>query len=261
MDKVNLEDTLRSFDAGEEDHSMTEPTRVANTVAIWMLVVCAFLFLSVHAVSLIWMIRTVNEVPTAGELIETVVDYQFDNGIAEPVLSPDDPLLAARKVLLTTGVNQRIARDVTARLLLLDRIDPDSPIDLYLSTPGGWEDGLFTIIDAMYLIDAPVNTWAIGGCYSAGALILAAGTGTRYATTNSIIMVHTSFDDSEEPYSYDRLSLARYEEMWKSTADIPEEWFPMTSYDAYYLTPEEAKEMGLVDEIVMTSGAGEGHAP
>jgi ATP-dependent Clp protease protease subunit len=139
---------------------------------------------------------------------------------------------------------------VAARLLYLNAVDPHRPIDLYLSTQGGWIDSAFTIIDAMELIHAPVNTWAIGGCYSAGALILAAGTGRRYATANAVLMIHASLDeDSKRPYSYERLALERYERVWRQRADLPDDWFPMVGGEEYYLSPQEALQFHLVDEI------------
>ena len=111
-------------------------------------------------------------------------------------------------------------------------------------------DSAFTIIDAMQLIDAPVNTWAIGGCYSAGALILAAGTGRRYATPNAVLMIHASLDeDTKQSYSYERLALQRYERVWRGARQLPDAWFPMVGGEEYYLSPQEALEFKMIDEI------------
>jgi ATP-dependent Clp protease protease subunit len=111
-------------------------------------------------------------------------------------------------------------------------------------------DSAFTIIDTMQLIEAPVNTWAIGGCYSSGALILAAGTGRRFATPNAVLMIHASLDEeSKESYSYERLALQRYERIWKRRAQLPDAWFPMIGGEEYYLSPQEALDFKLIDEI------------
>jgi len=183
-------------------------------------------------------------------LIEEVVDEYLSANPREPELRSDDPVLKSRKILVTSNINEYTAKDVATRLLYLNALDPHRPIDLYLSTQGGWIDSAFTIIDAMELIHAPVNTWAIGGCYSAGALILAAGTGRRYATPNAVLMIHASLDeDSKRPYSYERLALQRYERIWRERADLPDEWFPMVGGEEYYLSPQEALQFKLIDEI------------
>lgn len=183
-------------------------------------------------------------------LIEEVVDEYMSANPREPELRGDDPVLKSRKILVTSNINEYTAKDVATRLLYLNALDPHRPIDLYLSTQGGWIDSAFTIIDAMNLIHAPVNTWAIGGCYSAGSLILAAGTGRRYATPNAVLMIHASLDeDSKRPYSYERLALQRYERIWREHADLPDEWFPMVGNEEYYLSPQEALQFKLIDEI------------
>jgi ATP-dependent Clp endopeptidase proteolytic subunit ClpP len=184
------------------------------------------------------------------DLVQDVVDEYLSANPHVPELRADDPLLKSRKILITSNINEFTANEVAARLLYLNSVDPRRPIDLYLSTQGGWVDSAFTIIDAMDLIEAPVNTWAIGGCYSAGALILAAGTGRRYAAQNSLLMVHASLDeDTKRAFSYEHLALDRYERIWRERAKLPDEWFPMTGGEEYYLSPDEALEFKLIDEI------------
>jgi len=185
-----------------------------------------------------------------GSIAESVIDEVLSSIPSEPALRADDPLIASRQILVTENINERTAKSVAARLLYMDALDHKRPIDLYLSTQGGWVDSAFTIIDAMQLISAPVNTWAIGGCYSSGALILAAGTGRRFATANAVLMIHASLDeDTKESYSYEHLALARYEHVWKTRAQLPEDWFPMVGGEEYYLSPQEALQFHLVDEI------------
>ena len=191
-------------------------------------------------------------------VIEQVVDEYLAGVPSEPALRPDDPLLASRTILVTANINERTAKDVAARLLYLNAVDGRRPIDLYLSTQGGWVDSAFTIIDVMDQISAPVNTWAIGGCYSAGALILAAGTGRRYATPNAVLMIHASLDeDTKESYSYERLALDRYERVWREHAVLPADWFPMVGGEEYYLSPDDALRFKLIDEIAAPHGGKE----
>jgi len=183
-------------------------------------------------------------------VVQGVVDEYLSANPHVPELRADDPLLKSRKILITSNINEFTANEVAARLLYLGAADPHRPIDLYLSTEGGGGDSAFTIIDAMELIDAPVNTWAIGGCYSAGALILAAGTGRRYATADAVLMVHASLDeDTKRPYSYERLALQRYERVWREHAALPDDWFPLVGDEEYYLSAQEALQFRLIDEI------------
>ncbi|MDX2168106.1 MAG: ATP-dependent Clp protease proteolytic subunit [Deltaproteobacteria bacterium] len=191
-----------------------------------------------------------NALSDPGTIAESVIDELLASVPEEPALRPDDPLIASRQILVTANINERTAKNVAARLLYMDALDHKRPIDLYLSTQGGWVDSAFTIIDTMQLIDAPVNTWAIGGCYSSGALILAAGTGRRFATPNAVLMIHASLDEeTKESYSYERLALQRYERIWKRRAQLPEAWFPMVGGEEYYLSPQEALDFKLIDEI------------
>jgi ATP-dependent Clp protease protease subunit len=183
-------------------------------------------------------------------LIEQIVDEYLAASPFEPTLRADDPLLKSRTIIVTSNINEYTAKEVVTRLFYLNALDSQRPIDLYLSTQGGWVDSAFTIIDAMEMIQAPVNTWAIGGCYSAGALILAAGTAKRYATANAVLMIHASLDEDEKrPYSYERLALERYERVWRERADLPDDWFPMVGGEEYYLSPQQALEFKLIDEI------------
>lgn len=200
------------------------------------------------------VIRSLTAIETAltdpAPIAEAVVDEVVAALPAEPVLRADDPLIASRQILVTASINERSAKSVAARLLYMNALDPHRPIDLYLSTQGGWVDSAFTIIDAMQLIDAPVNTWALGGCYSSGTLILAAGTGRRYATPNAVLMVHASLDpSSRDSFSYERLALQRYERIWRRRASLPDAWFPMVDGREYYLSPQEALDFKLIDEI------------
>jgi ATP-dependent Clp endopeptidase proteolytic subunit ClpP len=190
-------------------------------------------------------------IPDLSETLSDFVDDQIDAGEESPVFDVNEPLLRARKVLLFHDVNSRTAKDVSARLLYLSQVDPGSPIDLYISTQGGWEDNAFAIIDTMRTIAAPVNTWAVGGCYSAGVLILTAGTGRRYATEDSVLMIHANLERPEgDAYSYPPLAQQRYERVYKETAALPPAWYPMTTDEQYYLAPAEALKMKLIDEIV-----------
>jgi ATP-dependent Clp protease protease subunit len=217
--------------------------------------------MAAQTVALVWLLVSSARQPDAlpGALAD-YLDARINAGIDDPALKPDDPLLRSRTILLFHDVNSYTAKDVSARLLYLNAVDPKAPITLYISTQGGWSDSAFTIIDTIRTITAPVNTWAVGGCYSSGALILAAATGQRYATDDAVLMIHTNMDDSSEAQSYERLSRERYERVFRETTKLPADWYPMTNNQERYLDPKLALEYQLVDEVVPVWTANGGRA-
>ena len=207
------------------------------------------LLLAAEIAAFLWLASSYSRsAPKIGDALSNFIDDQIDAGWQDPVLSAADPLLRERKILLFQDVNARTAKDVSARLMYLDSLDPKAPIDLYISTQGGWTDNAFTIIDTIRTLSAPVNAWAVGGCYSAGALILASATGRRYATEDAMLMIHASMDDSGEDDA--RMDRERYEAAWKSTTTIPAAWYPLTGDEEHYLSPKEALQYHLIDAIV-----------
>jgi len=184
-----------------------------------------------------------------GTNVSDRVDTEIEAGFEAPILATDDPLLAARTIVVTHGINERTAADVIARLVVLDAREPGVPIDLVMSTQGGWVDAAFAIVDVMQNLGSPVNTWAVGGCYSAGTLIVAAGTGHRVASEHALLMVHANLDDPSDDGTWESLEQARYEALWRRVANLPEEWYPMTFDRTHYLGPDDAVRYGLVDEV------------
>ena len=229
---------------------MSDASKVLGALGIWIAACVLFVLLAVQTAGVIWLASIAEAYRNPDEIVDDLVDTQIESGFEDVRLDPADPLLAQRKIVITNTINERTAKDVVNRLFYLDSLDDTSPIDLHISTQGGWPDAAFTLVDAMRMIDAPVNTWAMGGCYSAGAVILAAGTGRRYSTDRAIIMVHTNLVDSTEPFSYGRLDRARYEGFWREVANLPTRWYPMTGEAVYYLSPDEALEFDIVDEVL-----------
>lgn len=181
-------------------------------------------------------------------LVQTWVDAEVDAGAAARPIDPADPLLAQRLIVITSSINERTAAHVIPRLHYLARLDPEAPIDLLVSTTGGWRDSAFAIIDTMRGIPAPVNTWAVGGCYSAGTLLVAGGTGTRTATPDALLMVHANLEASDEPFAQEQRELVREERFWKEHARLPGDW-ALDSDSSYYLTADEAQQFGIVDTV------------
>ncbi len=100
--------------------------------------------------------------------------------------------LAKNRILFVSeGVSDVMAAQLSAMLLYLDNEDHENPIEMYIHSNGGHVTGLANIYDVMQMIKAPIKTVCIGKCYSAAAVLLAAGTkGMRYAFKNSSVMIH-----------------------------------------------------------------------
>lgn len=191
---------------------------------------------------------------TAGDTLWAIdygVDRLIENGLIKPHIDYDDPVLnESRTIIITEGINEKTSKEVVSKLLYLNQMNANEPINLIVKTIGGWQDDAFLIVDTMMLIDAPVNTISLGGSHSAGAIILAGGTGIRKASINSLIMIHTLDESWDEDYSYDLVSRNRMESFWRSQGNLPEEFYPMDEEKEYYLTPEEALKYNLIDEII-----------
>lgn len=177
-------------------------------------------------------------------------DYLADSGNQVPHGSHDRALLAHRTVVLTRDVNANAAHHVIGSLLLLEKAAPGKPIELWIRTNGGWSEDAFAIIDVMETISSPVTTIAMGSTSSAGAMILAAGTGGRKALPNAVVMVHDNLSEDKGEYSLGRAERATELAFWKRTAKLPSDWFTQKGDFSYFLNAEQAMEFGLVDEIV-----------
>lgn len=189
------------------------------------------------------------------DYFETMSDTQIEAGFEDTVLARDDALLERRVIVITTAINERTAKDVISRLLVLDALDPNAPIDLYVTTQGGWLDSAFAVIDVIDSLHAPVNTIGVGGVYSAGAMIAAAGSGRRVARGNALFMVHANLPETQNEGSVEALEKQRIERFWRSRARLPESWFPLTGEDEHFLSAADAQRYGIVDEVLAPRAA------
>ncbi len=178
-----------------------------------------------------------------------IVDVLVAAGLEFAVSPVDAELLTHRKIVITTDINASSAQRTIRALLLLDSISSTAPIDLYIRTEGGWVSDAFGIIDVIENITAPVNTHAIGGTHSSGAMILASGTGTRYGYPYSSIMFHAGLYADDDKYSEDRLDNARLIQFWKQNSSVPQEWITGEKDETFFLDPDEALKYGLIDQI------------
>lgn len=169
-------------------------------------------------------------------------------------------LLRKRIIFLGTAIDDQVANSVVAQLLYLDGEDPDSDILMYINSPGGVIYAGLAIYDAMQLVNADVRTYCVGAARSMGTVLLTAGAkGKRYALPSSTIHMHQPLGGAQgqatdvEIHAREILRLKdQLREIIADTTGQPYDRVAQDSDRDFYLTAEEAKEYGLVDEIVST---------
>ncbi|MFP4622723.1 MAG: ATP-dependent Clp protease proteolytic subunit [Gemmatimonadota bacterium] len=167
-------------------------------------------------------------------------------------------LLMDRIIFLGTPINDDVANLVIAQLLFLQADDPDRDIFLYINTPGGSVYAGLAIYDTVQYLTAPVNTMCMGMAASMGALLLAAGAeGKRSALPNSRIMIHQPSGGSQGTaadieiqaqeilYARERLNHILADHTGQPVEKIQED----VDRDRF-MSPTEAREYGLIDNVV-----------
>ena len=167
-------------------------------------------------------------------------------------------LLKERIIFLTGQINDNVASLITAQLLFLEAEDPKKEIYLYINSPGGLVTAGLGIYDTMQYIKPEISTLCIGQAASMGSFLLAAGTkGKRFSLPNSRIMVHqpsAGFQGQAtdiEIHANEVLALKkRLNEIYsKHTGQSTDDIKKALERDNF-MTPESAKEFGLIDEVV-----------
>ncbi len=169
-------------------------------------------------------------------------------------------LLKERIIFLSGPVMDQVANSIIAQLLFLDHEDQKKDIKLYLNTPGGSVTAGLAIYDTMQHIKSPVSTICVGMAASMGAVLLAAGQkGKRYALPNSEILLHQVMGGVEGQAVEIEIT-ARHiikikdklnQILVKHTGQKLDKIEKDTDRD-FYLTAQEAKEYGLIDQIIKT---------
>ena len=174
-------------------------------------------------------------------------------------------LLRERIIMLGTPINDQIANLMVAQLLYLAREDPTKPIRLYINCPGGQVYSGMAIYDTMQQVECPVSTVAVGFTASFGTVLLSAGTkGMRYALPNATIHMHQPIggatgqasDIAIQANEILRLRKSLNEILSEHTGQLVEKIEEDTDRDIF-MTAEEAKDYGLVDEVLDISDKGE----
>ena len=168
-------------------------------------------------------------------------------------------LLKERIIFLTGTVQDEVSSLITAQLLFLESENPNKDISIYINSPGGLVTSGLAIYDTIQYIRPAVATLCIGQAASMGSLLLAAGTeGQRFALPNSRIMLHQPSGGFQgqatdiEIHAKEILALRRrlndiYVKHTNQAIDIIEKNLERDKF----MTPEEAKEFGIVDDVVV----------
>ena len=167
-------------------------------------------------------------------------------------------LLLDRIVFLGTEVTAEVANAIIAQLLFLESEDPEKPIHLYINSPGGDVTAGLVIYDTMNYINAPVATLCSGRAMSMGAVLLAGGEkGMRTALPHSSILIHQPLGGVRGQASDIEIHAREILRLRKLLTGILVEHsgqpFERVSSDCerdFFMTPEEALEYGLIDQIV-----------
>ncbi len=167
-------------------------------------------------------------------------------------------LLKDRIIFIGGGIGDETANLVIAQLLFLEAEDPERDIHLYINSPGGAVTAGLAIYDTMQYVRAGISTFCVGQAASMGALLLACGTpGKRIALPNSRIMIHQPWGGVQGQATdidiqarellkiRERLNVILSEHIGVSLEQIAKD----TDRD-YYMSGEEAREYGIVDQVV-----------
>lgn len=166
-------------------------------------------------------------------------------------------LLKDRIIFLGDTIEDHVANLIIAQLLFLESEDPDKDIQLYINSPGGVVTSGMAIYDTMQYLRAPVSTICIGQAASMGAVLLAAGAkGKRYGLPNSRIMIHQGSGgfrgNTPDVEIQMREMLHLTDRLIHILADHTGQTHEKVKRDSerdYFMSAEEAKTYGLIDEV------------
>jgi ATP-dependent Clp protease, protease subunit len=170
-------------------------------------------------------------------------------------------LLKDRIVMLSDEVNHVTASLVIAQMLFLEADDPDKDILFYINSPGGSVTSGFAIFDTMQYVKCDVSTICIGMAASMGAFLMAAGTkGKRFALPNSEILIHQPLisgglggQASDIKIHADQIikTRSKLNQILSEKTGQPLDKIERDTDRDFYMSAEEAKEYGIVDDIMV----------
>lgn len=166
-------------------------------------------------------------------------------------------LLKDRIIFIKGVFDQNMADAVTAQLLFLESSDSEKDIYLYINSPGGHVDAMFSILDVIDYVKPDICTIAYGTAASAASFILCAGTkGKRFALKNSSIMLHElsggsdgKFHDMEISYNYSKYLYEKMARYYAQFTGKPLKKIKRDMLKDFYLSSDEAVEYGIIDKV------------
>ncbi len=169
-------------------------------------------------------------------------------------------LLKDRIIFIGTPIDDHVANVVIAQLLFLQTEDPDKDIHLYINSPGGLVSSGLAIYDTMQYVKPDIATYCLGQAASMGALLLAAGTkGKRFALPHSRIMIHQPMGGfygqatDVEIHAREILKMKRtLNEILSNHTGQPYEKVEADTERDFFMSAQEAKEYGIVDEVIVS---------
>lgn len=182
-----------------------------------------------------------------------------DTGRGERSMDIYSRLLKDRIVFIGVEIDDHVANVVVAQLLFLKMEDPKKDIHLYINSCGGLITSGLAIYDTMQYLGCNINTYCIGQAASMAALLLAAGTpGKRYALPNSRIMIHQpqgGIVGSQADIALQAKEILflkrRNAEIMAKCSKQPVDKIIVDSERDFFMSPEEARDYGLIDEVVI----------
>ncbi len=167
-------------------------------------------------------------------------------------------LLKDRIIFLGAPIDDVFANLIIAQLLFLEAEDPEKDINLYINSPGGSVTAGLGIYDTMQYVKPPINTICLGQAASMGAFLLTAGTkGKRFALPNARVMIHQPMGGFQgqateiDIHAREILKIReRLNEIMAKHTGQPLEKIAQDTERDYFLSAEEAKQYGLIDEVI-----------
>jgi ATP-dependent Clp protease protease subunit len=197
-----------------------------------------------------------NFLPQSRYVLPSFVE-RTNYGIKES--NPYNKLFEERIIFLGAPIDDVVANDVMAQLIVLESTDPDRDIQIYINSPGGSFTALTAIYDTMVYVRPEIQTICMGQAASAAAVLLAAGTkGKRFALQNSRILIHQPSSEGTQGQVTDleiqaneilRMRTLLEEVLARHTGQTVEKIRADIERDTI-LTADQAKEYGIVDEVI-----------
>lgn len=193
--------------------------------------------------------------PSMNTLVPTVIEQ---TGRGERAFDIYSRLLKERIVFLTGQVNDEVASLICAQLLFLEAENAKKEISFYINSPGGVVTSGLAILDTMNYIKCPVSTVVMGQAASMGSLLLCCGAkGRRFALPNARVMIHQPSGGFQgqatdiEIHAKEILAIkARLNQIYVEQTGQSLETVERAMERDNFMTPEEAKKFGLIDEVI-----------